>query len=182
MLPNYTNPYNPYGAYMNTYPMFNPAPAYNRGFMPMEQNQPQQQTTNGQQVASTQTLNNNMSQQNQSQDSNQQQSFYTTSLNGKVVDGVDIVKVTEIPYGGYGVFPKADLSDIYVKVWNNGATEIIDYKPCSSVQNNTNSIESNNTINTLVTKIDKLEQKIDGLLDNSINSIEKIIKPEEVTF
>ena len=41
------------------------------------------------------------------------------SLLGKVVDGEDVVKATEVPFGGYGVFPKADLSELYIKSWNN---------------------------------------------------------------
>jgi hypothetical protein len=38
-----------------------------------------------------------------------------SGLQGKVVDGVDMVKATEVMFGGYGVFPKADLSEIYIK-------------------------------------------------------------------
>lgn len=38
-----------------------------------------------------------------------------TTLQGKVVDGADMVKATEVLFGGYGVFPKADLSEIYIK-------------------------------------------------------------------
>ena len=34
---------------------------------------------------------------------------------GKIVDSLDVVKATEVPIGGYGIFPKADLSEIYVK-------------------------------------------------------------------
>jgi hypothetical protein len=51
-------------------------------------------------------------------------------INGKIVDSEDIVKATEVPIGGYGVFPKADLSEIYIKTWNNnGTTSILTYKP-----------------------------------------------------
>jgi hypothetical protein len=51
-------------------------------------------------------------------------------INGKIVDSEDIVKATEVPIGGYGVFPKADLSEIYIKTWNNnGTTSILIYKP-----------------------------------------------------
>ena len=40
-------------------------------------------------------------------------------LNGKIVDSQDVVRATEVPIGGYGIFPKADLSEIYIKSWNN---------------------------------------------------------------
>lgn len=41
-----------------------------------------------------------------------------TALNGKIVENKDILNITEVPIGGYGIFPKADLSEIYVKTWN----------------------------------------------------------------
>ena len=37
------------------------------------------------------------------------------TLSGKVVDGGEVVKATEVPFGGYGIFPKADLTEIYIK-------------------------------------------------------------------
>lgn len=40
------------------------------------------------------------------------QQSQSVGLNGKFVDNYDIVKVTEVPMGGYGIFPKADLSEI----------------------------------------------------------------------
>jgi hypothetical protein len=52
-----------------------------------------------------------------------------TYLNGKIVDSVDVVKAMDVPIGGYGVYPKADLGEIYVKSWNpNGTTTILTYK------------------------------------------------------
>jgi len=39
-------------------------------------------------------------------------------LNGKLVDSEDMARVTEVPIGGYGIFPKADLSEVYIKSWN----------------------------------------------------------------
>ena len=51
-------------------------------------------------------------------------------LQGKIVESEDIVKVTDIPIGGYGIFPKADLSEIYIKTWNgNGTTNIMTFQP-----------------------------------------------------
>ena len=53
-----------------------------------------------------------------------------STLNGKLVDSLDVAKATEVPIGGYGVFPKADLSEIYIKSWNNnGTTNVITFKP-----------------------------------------------------
>ena len=53
-----------------------------------------------------------------------------STLQGKIVDGEEMVKATEVPFGGYGVFPKADLSEIFIKTWNgNGTTQITSYRP-----------------------------------------------------
>ena len=60
----------------------------------------------------------------------QQSQPAVAALQGKVVDSVDMVRVNEVPFGGFGVFPKGDLSEIYVKTWNNnGTTQINTYKP-----------------------------------------------------
>lgn len=84
------------------------------------------------------------------------------SLLGKVVDGEDVVKATEIPIGGFGVFPKADLNEIYVKTWNNnGATQILKYQPIAA-----NNIEENNINETtiILEKINSIEAKLNELV------------------
>lgn len=101
-------------------------------------------------------------------------------LNGKVVDSADVVKATEVPIGGYGIFPKADLSEIYIKSWNNnGTTSIITFIPVPSeapveVQ------QQNNTIIEILNKINNLEVKIDSLSNhnNSITTTETIKRKE----
>lgn len=55
---------------------------------------------------------------------------YVPTLQGKVVDSVDVARGAEVPIGGYGVFPKADLSEIYIKAWNNnGTTSVTVFRP-----------------------------------------------------
>ena len=79
-----------------------------------------------------------------------------SGLQGKVVDGADMVKATEVMFGGYGVFPKADLSEIYIKNWNNnGTTQIITYRPVEEKAVETKDI--------LLEKIQKIEEKLDLL-------------------
>ena len=91
--------------------------------------------------ASSQYMNNNMMQMPQQQISNMQaqqmqqqpqmfnnQNMALNQLNGKIVENKDIVSVTEIPVGGYGFFPKADLSEIYLKMWNSSGTTDMDGK------------------------------------------------------
>ena len=54
----------------------------------------------------------------------------TQSIPGKIVDSQDVARVSDIPFGGYGIFPKADLSEVYIKMWNNnGTTSLVCFKP-----------------------------------------------------
>lgn len=102
-----------------------------------------------------------------------QQMPYTSGLNGKIVDSEDVVKATEVPIGGYGIFPKADLSEIYIKTWNNnGTTQIVTFKPLLQIENKT---KESNFSETLMNRINSLEQKIDGYFgkQNNINFIKQ---------
>ena len=51
-------------------------------------------------------------------------------LNGKIVESIDNVKLTDIPMDGNSFyFPKADGTEIYTKRWlANGSTEVAVYK------------------------------------------------------
>lgn len=87
-----------------------------------------------------------------------------SGLNGKLVDSEDMARVTEVPIGGYGIFPKADLSEVYIKSWNqNGTTSITTFKPYfSQQQKEENSL--NTDMNTIIEKINLLENKLDAVL------------------
>lgn len=87
------------------------------------------------------------------------------SLNGKVVDSEDILKVTEIPMGGYGIFPRADFKEIYLKYWkDNGTTETLIFKPTEQKICMT---EQEQAIKTILEKIDSMEQKINTLFERT---------------
>jgi hypothetical protein len=90
----------------------------------------------------------------------QPQQAQTQTLNGKIVDSKDIVKVTDVPIGSYGIFPKADLSEIYIKSWNNnGTTNIITFKPDTSQP-----MAEQNPIDVILERINQLESKIDNVI------------------
>lgn len=94
-----------------------------------------------------------------------------SSLQGKVVDSEDMVRASEVAFGGYGVFPKADLSAVYIKTWNNnGSTSIITYKP---EINEKKEIDSNQI---LLDKIQAIEDKIDAIV-NTTSKKETVSKP-----
>lgn len=82
------------------------------------------------------------------------------SLNGKIVDSADVVRATEVPIGGYGIFPKADLSEIYIKSWNNnGTTSVITFVPMVPEATPTADLTT-----ILLQKIETLETKLDSIL------------------
>lgn len=91
------------------------------------------------------------------------------TIPGKIVDSVDVAKVSDIPFGGYGIFPKADLSEVYIKMWNNnGTTSLVCFKPIiegTTVKQYEESEELNKQ--ELLEKIQQLEMKIDNLIENN---------------
>ena len=90
------------------------------------------------------------------------------ALQGKVVDSVDMVRVNEVPFGGFGVFPKGDLSEIYIKSWNNnGTTQINTYRPIPVEENK--EIKENSSRDELLEKINALNEKLDTLMKGSLN-------------
>ena len=88
------------------------------------------------------------------------------TIQGKVVDNPDMVRVTEVPFGGFGVFPKGDLSEIYVKSWSsNGTTQINTYKPIPVEDAETQVVSAQDAI---LEKITSLEEKLDKLLSAGV--------------
>jgi len=68
--------------------------------------------------------------------------------------------------GGFGVFPKGDLSEIYVKSWNNnGTTQINTYKIVPMEETKENKEISSK--NELLEKINILNQKLDLLMNTT---------------
>lgn len=87
-------------------------------------------------------------------------------LQGKIVDSIDMVKANEVPFGGFGIFPKGDLSEIYVKNWNNnGTTQINVYKPIPKEE--IKAEDPVNINNSLLEKITILNEKIDLLMNST---------------
>lgn len=106
-----------------------------------------------------------------------QQQMPTQTFNpfGKIVESMDVVKVTDIPMdGNMYYFPQADGQAIYGKKFlPNGQTQILAFKP--SLENEPNTLSQNEEkfdfgafneftdtfkeqLNTLTDKIDKIEK------------------------
>lgn len=86
-------------------------------------------------------------------------------LNGKVVDSIEVAKVTDVPFGGYGIFPKADLSEVYIKSWNNnGTTNVMTFKPVLEGKVTEEKGDNNDSNNQIIEKIEQLDKKIDAII------------------
>lgn len=103
-------------------------------------------------------------------------------LNGKIVDGADMVRATEVPIGSYGIFPKADLSEIYIKSWNpNGTTNIVTFKPIVPETVTPVQEESQGNMVQLFQKIELLESKLDAFIaENKMTGMTSGVMKKEV--
>lgn len=108
------------------------------------------------------------------------QSPMVSNLQGKVVDGIEIVKATDVPFGSFSVFPKGDFGEIYLKTWNNnGTTQIITYKPV--VEEETKKEEPN----LILEKINNIENQLTDLINKvapsqatSATATDQVVKKE----
>lgn len=107
-----------------------------------------------------------------------QQPQYST-INGKIVDSIETCRAQEVPLGGYGIFPKADLSEIYVKNWGiDGLTQIFTYER-KLPENTERQIDEKETLvqnidfSEVLDAISNLNKKIDLLSKQSPTSMKK---------
>lgn len=118
-----------------------------------------------------------------------QMSIQNNQIPGKIVDSQEVARVSDIPFGGYGVFPKADLSEVFVKVWNNnGTTSLLCFKPIvegnvvqeqDKEERRYHEGSSQNNYDKMQEKIEMLERKIDELQKTQSQDKMQIIKRKE---
>jgi len=118
-----------------------------------------------------------------------QMSIQNNQIPGKIVDSQEVARVSDIPFGGYGVFPKADLSEVFVKVWNNnGTTSLLCFKPMvegnvvqeqDKEERRYHEGSSQNNYDKMQEKIEMLERKIDELQKTQSQEKTQIIKRKE---
>ena len=108
------------------------------------------------------------------------QSPMVSNLQGKVVDGIEIVKATDVPFGSFSVFPKGYFGEIYLKTWNNnGTTQIITYKPV--VEEETKKEEPNlilEKINNIENQLTDLINKVAPSQTTSATAADQVVKKE----
>lgn len=98
---------------------------------------------------------------------------------GKVVESMDIVKVTDIPMdGNVYYFPKADGTEIYSKQFMvNGQTRILTFKPVLDDNPNTLSNEEEKMKISALENVTTLFQEKFDTINDKIDKIEKYLKP-----
>lgn len=98
---------------------------------------------------------------------------------GKIVESMDIVKVTDIPMdGNVYYFPKADGTEIYSKQFMvNGQTRILTFKPVLDDNPNTLSNEDEKLKISALENVTALFQEKFDTINDKIDKIEKYLKP-----
>ena len=102
---------------------------------------------------------------------------------GKIVESMDIVKVTDIPMdGNMYYFPKADGSEIFGKQWlANGQTRILTFKASLDDEGNNLSSETEKLkIEPSDEFLEVFQSMFDGVLER-IDKLEKSLKPNSRT-
>lgn len=107
----------------------------------------------------------------------QQSQQINTGMNGRIVQSVDMITPNEIPMDcSPAIFPKQDLSEIYVKHWdNNGKIRTIVFKPLLEADPNNSSTEQEkanlwalqSVTEVFNERFDKLENQINEILAKS---------------
>ena len=114
---------------------------------------------------------------NMPQQMNFTQQMPPSQLNGKIVDSEEMVRATEVPMGSYGIFPKADMSEVFIKTWNpNGTTNIIHYKPAAIDDSNKNYQQPllEDHSDKIIDRIEQMEMKIEELFNKEQKKDKKV--------
>lgn len=83
-----------------------------------------------------------------------------STIYGKIVDSIETARAQEVPLGSYAVFPKADMSCVYIKTWQpDGTTSVIEYPRAMT----TEEPEEPDILQNIYSSIAELNNKIDKL-------------------
>ncbi len=96
-------------------------------------------------------------------------------INGRLIDNIESVSANDVPMTGISVFPKADMSEVYIKSWQPNGTiqtlRFLPYKPIENVKADT--LLSNDTeppkwasmevTDGIMNRLDSIEERLDKL-------------------
>lgn len=109
----------------------------------------------------------------------QQQAFQQSTLNGRVVDDISTVTANEVPMdGSFGIFPKRDMSEIYIRSWSSdGTIKTLKFVPKMEEVDNSSIKDEKSKIDPIERVREVFAERFDSL-DARLESIEKQITPK----
>lgn len=103
------------------------------------------------------------------------------SLNGEIVDGIDVVKAKNVDMSGQPTFyPKSDLSEVYVKrLMADGTSQIVTYKAVQPEESKPVETKSYVDVQTLNAMLGQMKSEILQSVGGGLSEIKQMITPAE---
>lgn len=103
------------------------------------------------------------------------------SLNGEIVDSIDVVKAKNVDMSGQPTFyPKSDLSEVYVKrLMADGTSQIVTYKAVRPEESKTVETKSYVDVQTLNAMLGQMKSEILQSVGGGLSEIKQMITPSE---
>ena len=145
---------------------------------PYFQNNPYQQPMYNPMAPYQERLNQMQAQYNQQPIVQQNQAM---SLNGEIVDSIDVVKAKNVDMSGQPTFyPKSDLSEVYVKrLMADGTSQIVTYKAVQPEESKSVETKSYVDVQTLNAMLGQMKSEILQSVDGGLSEIKQMITPPE---
>lgn len=112
-----------------------------------------------------------------------------SNLNGKVVESVENITASDVPMDGtFAVFPKKDISEVYVKYWTgDGKIATVTFQPVLAPQSSNLPSDQkqigfedlNDVLDRLTNKVDNLYTKLDEFLKPKAQKSKKEVSADE---
>lgn len=145
---------------------------------PYFQNNPYQQPMYNPMAPYQERLNQMQAQYNQQPMVQQNQAM---SLNGEIVDSIDVVKAKNVDMSGQPTFyPKSDLSEVYVKrLMADGTSQIVTYKAVQPEESKPVETKSYVDVQTLNAMLGQMKSEILQSVGGGLSEIKQMITPPE---
>lgn len=105
----------------------------------------------------------------------------TMSLNGEIVDSIDVVKAKNVDMSGNVTFyPKSDMTEIYTKqLQSDGTSRIVTYRAVQPEESKTEQVQQCVDIQTLNVMLGQLKAEILQGVGGGLSEIKQMITPAE---
>ena len=145
---------------------------------PYFQNNPYQQPMYNPMAPYQERLNQMQAQYNQQPMVQQNQ---VMSLNGEIVDSIDVVKAKNVDMSGQPTFyPKSDLSEVYVKrLMADGTSQIVTYKAVQPEESKPVETKPYVDVQTLNAMLGQMKSEILQSVGGGLSEIKQMITPSE---